>query len=130
MLTTEQWTRVREKQWKMLYKVYIQQNGTNNLISPGLLPQYATRKQPLQRAVALPSHTPHFPLTAILHRLVDTHTRMIKTEEKAKVVASVWWEEFIQFLAALAILPWTIWKNRTNHEFIFLFQILLVKLIL
>ena len=103
----------------MLYKVYIQQNGTNNLISPGLLPQYATRKQPLQRAVALPSHTPHFPLTAILHRLVDTHTRMIKTEEKAKVVASVWWEEFIQFLAALAILPRSILKSRMNSSFSF-----------
>ena len=33
------------------------------------------------------------------------HRRKIKTEEKAKVVASVWGEEFIQFLDALAILP-------------------------
>ena len=29
--------------------------------------------------------------------------RRIKTEEKVKVVASVWGKEFIQFLAALAI---------------------------
>ena len=36
------------------------------------------------------------------------HRRRIKTEEKAKVVASVWVEEFIQFLAALAVLYWTI----------------------
>ena len=32
------------------------------------------------------------------------HRIRIKTEEKAKVVASVWGEEFIQILAALAIL--------------------------
>ena len=30
------------------------------------------------------------------------HRRWIKTEEKAKVVASVWGAEFIQFLAALS----------------------------
>ena len=29
--------------------------------------------------------------------------RRIKSEEKAEVVSSVWGEEFIQFLAALAI---------------------------
>ena len=33
-----------------------------------------------------------------------THRRRIKTEAKAKVVASVWGPEFIQFLAALAVL--------------------------
>ena len=33
-----------------------------------------------------------------------SHRRMIKTEEKAKVVASVWGTEFIQFLAMLTIL--------------------------
>ena len=32
------------------------------------------------------------------------HRRRIKAEEKAKVVAAVWGAEFIQFLAALAIL--------------------------
>ena len=36
---------------------------------------------------------------------LPTHRKRIKTEEKAKVVASVWGEEFIQFLAALAVLP-------------------------
>ena len=36
------------------------------------------------------------------------HRRRMKTEAKAKVVASVWGEEFTQFLAVLAYLPWTI----------------------
>ena len=40
--------------------------------------------------------------------------RRIKTEEKAKVVASVWGEEFIQFLAVLAVLPRTILNDRMN----------------
>ena len=31
------------------------------------------------------------------------HRRRIKTEENAKVVASVWGEEFIKFLAPLAL---------------------------
>ena len=38
----------------------------------------------------------------------------METEGKAKVVASVWGAEFIQFLAVLAILPWSIWKKRIN----------------
>ena len=42
------------------------------------------------------------------------HKRRIKTEEKAKVVVSVWGEEFIQFLATTAILPRTILNNRMN----------------
>ena len=36
------------------------------------------------------------------------HRRRIKTEAKAKVVASVWGAEFIQFLAAPAVFPRTI----------------------
>ena len=40
----------------------------------------------------------------------------MKTEEKAKVVASVRSEEFIQFLAALAVLPRKICKNRMNSS--------------
>ena len=36
------------------------------------------------------------------------HRRREKPEEKAKVVASVWVEEFIQFLATLDVLHWTI----------------------
>ena len=32
------------------------------------------------------------------------HRRRIKTEEKAKVIASVWGEEFNKFLAVLVIL--------------------------
>ena len=38
-----------------------------------------------------------------------------KTEEKAKVVASVWGTEFIQLLAALAVLSRTILNNRMNY---------------
>ena len=40
--------------------------------------------------------------------------RRMDTEAKAKVVASVWGAEFIQFLAALAVLPRSIWKKRLN----------------
>ena len=56
-----------------------------------------------------------------------SHRRRVKTEEKAKVVdsvfgeecvqfvvASIWGEKCIQFFAALAILPMTILKNRMN----------------
>ena len=38
-------------------------------------------------------------------KLEQTHRRRIMTEEKAKVVSSVWGEEFVQFLAALVVLP-------------------------
>ena len=38
----------------------------------------------------------------------------MKTEAKAKVVASVWGATFFQFLAALAVLPRSIWKIRIN----------------
>ena len=51
--------------------------------------------------------------------MVQQHRKRIKTEEKAKVVAAVWGEECIQFLAALAILPRTISKNRMNASFSF-----------
>ena len=33
------------------------------------------------------------------------HRRRMKREAKAKVVASVWGAEFVQFLAALVVLP-------------------------
>ena len=42
----------------------------------------------------------------------NNHRRRIELEDKAKVVASVWGTQFIQFLAALAILPWSIEKKR------------------
>ena len=42
------------------------------------------------------------------------HRRMIKAEDKAKVVASVWGAEYIQFLAALAVLKWDDLKNRLS----------------
>ena len=45
------------------------------------------------------------------------HRRRIKTEEKAKVVAAVWGTEFVQFLAALAILHYRkILKNGMNSS--------------
>ena len=42
------------------------------------------------------------------------HRRRIKIKERAKVVASVWGQEFIQFLASLAVFRRTIFKNRMN----------------
>ena len=38
----------------------------------------------------------------------DRHRRRMELEDKAKVVASVRGAEFGQFLAALAVLPWSI----------------------
>ena len=38
----------------------------------------------------------------------------MEREAKAKVVASFWGADFFQFLAALAVLPRWIWKNRMN----------------
>ena len=52
-------------------------------------------------------------------KLTSYHRRRIKTEVRAKVVASVWGEEFNQFLAALAVLPTTILKNNRNSSFSF-----------
>ena len=42
-----------------------------------------------------------------------THRRRMETEAKAKVgaVASVWGADLVKFLAALAVLPRSIWKN-------------------
>ena len=41
----------------------------------------------------------------------------MEKETEAKVVASVLGGKFIDFLAALAILPRSIWKNRMNSTF-------------
>ena len=42
----------------------------------------------------------------------------MEREAKAKVLASVWeGAEFIQFLAALAVLPRSIWKKRLNSSY-------------
>ena len=38
----------------------------------------------------------------------------MEREAKANAVASVWGADFVQFLAALAVLTWSIWKNRMN----------------
>ena len=45
------------------------------------------------------------------------HRRRMEGEAKAKVVASVWGTKFNQFLTALAVLHWTIWKKRMNSSF-------------
>ena len=47
------------------------------------------------------------------------HRRRIETEGKAKVVTSVWGAQFVQFLAALAVLPQSIWKKRLNSAGLF-----------
>ena len=52
-----------------------------------------------------------------LLRQSPPHRRRMKLEDKAKVVASVCGAEFVQFLAALTVLPWSIWKNRMNSTF-------------
>ena len=50
--------------------------------------------------------------------LIQSYRRRIQTEEKAKVVAAVWWgTELIQFLAPLAILHHDDLKNRMNLFF-------------
>ena len=51
--------------------------------------------------------------------LWQNHRRRIETEGKAKVVASVCGTEFIQFLAALAALPRSVWKKRLNSSYSF-----------
>ena len=48
--------------------------------------------------------------------LTSGHRRRINTEEKTTVVAAVWGKEFIQFLAALAILHKDDCKNRMNSS--------------
>ena len=45
--------------------------------------------------------------------------RRIELEDKVKVVAAVWGAKFVEFLAALAVLPLAIWKNRMNSTFSF-----------
>ena len=62
-----------------------------------------------------------------VHASVILKRRRIKTEEKAKVVAPVRGEAFIQFLAALAILPRMILKNKMKSSF---FQIIMLQFIL
>ena len=57
------------------------------------------------------------PLPPSMCSFVDyKHRRRIETEGKAKVFASVFGAEFVQFLAALAVLPQFIWKKRLNSD--------------
>ena len=46
--------------------------------------------------------------------LTRNQQKEMEGEAKAKVVASVWGAEFVQLLAALGVLPRSIWKNRMN----------------
>ena len=48
------------------------------------------------------------------HPVHLTHRRRMEREAKAKVFASVWGADFVQFSAALAVLPRSIWKNRRS----------------
>ena len=50
-------------------------------------------------------------LSASLTGQAYNHRRRREGEKKAKVVASVWGAEFIQFLAALAVLLQSVWKK-------------------
>ena len=52
--------------------------------------------------------------------MVWLHRRRMEREAKVKVVVSVWGADFVQFLAAQAILPISIWKNRMNSTAFFL----------
>ena len=56
-------------------------------------------------------------LRKILTSVQPGHRRRMDREAKAKVVASVWGAEFVQFLAAQAFLPRSIWKNRIKLTF-------------
>ena len=48
-----------------------------------------------------------------------THRKRKELEDQAKVVASDWGAEFVPFLAMIAVLPWSISKNRRNSTFSF-----------
>ena len=49
--------------------------------------------------------------------LMIAHWRRMELEDKVKLVAFVWGAEFVQFLAALAVLPWSFWKKRSNSSY-------------
>ena len=59
----------------------------------------------------LGSHQPGIP--------THLHRRIMETEGKEKVVASVWRAKLVQFLAALDVLSRTIWKKRLNSSLSF-----------
>ena len=59
------------------------------------------------------------PVNVPSYGMSSIHRRRIETEGKAKVVASVWGAEFVQFLAALAVLPRSIEKKRLNSAGLF-----------
>ena len=40
--------------------------------------------------------------------LSGVHRRRMELEDKAKVITSLWGTELVQFLAVLAVLPWSI----------------------
>ena len=64
----------------------------------------------------LPGPTKGFYSSSLLQQYSRNRSR-IYTEEKAKVVAAAWGTDFIQFLAALAILIQDFLKNSRNSSF-------------
>ena len=48
-----------------------------------------------------------------------THRRRMEREAKAKVVASVWGADFVQFLAALAVLPRSFLEEMDEFKHVF-----------
>ena len=68
-------------------------------------------------SVSIAAYLVHYMAQVSLHVLLQVYRRWINTEEKAKVDTAVWGTELIQFLAAQAILPRTILKNRINSSF-------------
>ena len=55
-----------------------------------------------------------FELREIIFTITLQHRRRIETEGKAKIVASVWGANFLNFFAALAVLYLSIWKKQFN----------------
>ena len=76
-------------------------------LTKGLQPPTAMRfsEQPSRWSAFSRRHTTDTSCTKPAKR---KHRRRIKTEETAKIVASVWGAEFIQFLVVLTVLQWTI----------------------
>ena len=71
----------------------------------------------IQDFPAMPSDLEYFQkrtFEVINNTFLYVHRRRLETEAKAKVIASVWGTEFMQFLAALAIVHKDFLKNRMN----------------
>ena len=83
--------------------------GLINLLTDGSTPSaavqlstHSAKKKPMK--ITTFAFSFYFLSPLYLHSIL--HRRRIKTEDKAKVVASVWGAEFIKFLATPAFLHW------------------------